>query len=760
MFPARRQPFLALLTLALLTAPVLAAEDGAKIFKTQCARCHGPSGKGTRRSKKPLQGDLSVAQLAALVQKTMPEDAPGSLTRQEADAVAAYIHGAFYSRLARERDKPARVALARLTVSQYRNAVADLVGSFRWQPKSDDRRGLNAEYYKLRRFNPRNRALQRIDPNVSFDFKAESPVPGKIEPHEFSIRWNGSLLAPETGEYEFTIRTEHAARLWLNDNKTPLIDAWVKSGKDTQYTATIFLLAGRAYPLRLEYTKAKQGVDDSKKGKKPKPVPSSIALLWKRPHQAREVVPSRHLSPNPAPESYVCSTPFPPDDRSFGWERGSTVSKEWDQATTEAALHAADYITKHAAQLFGTSPTDRDKLKAFCLTLADRAFRRPLSAEQKALIEKQFAKGPLEISVKRAVLLTLKSPHFLYREAGPSAGAYDTAARLSFGLWGSIPDKQLLEAAARGNLNTPEQVRKQAERMLADPRAKARLQAFLLTWLKADLPHDLAKDPKLFPGFGPEVVSDLRASLNIFLENVVWSDSSDFRQLLLSEEVPLNGRLAKFYGAAPPEGADFKNVKLDAGKRAGVLTHPYLMTSFAYSADSSPIHRGVFVARGLLGVAIKTPPVAVAPVAPDLHPALTTRERVIMQTKPATCMTCHSVINPLGFPLENFDAVGRFRDRDRGKPVDVKGEYQSRDGKTSKVAGPRELAKFLANSPEAHAAFVEQMFEFLVQQSPRAYGPDTVERLRKSFVANRFHVRKLAVEILAVAAHPPKLVKR
>jgi hypothetical protein len=750
---------LALLAVAFFSAPALAAEDGAKIFKDQCSRCHGPGGKGTKRFKKQLQGDLSVAQLSALVHKTMPEDGPGSLSKAEADAVAAYIHGAFYSRLARERDKPARVALARLTVAQYRNAVSDLVGSFRWQPKYDDQRGLKAEYYKQRNLNPRNRVLQRTDANVDFNFKAESPVPGKIEAHEFSIRWAGSLLVPDTGEHEFTVRTEHAARLWLNDMKAPLIDAWVKSGKDSEYKPTIFLVAGRAYPLRLEYTKAKQGVNDSKTGKKPKSVPSSIALLWKRPHQAREAVPSRHLSPNPAPESYVCSTPFPPDDRSFGWERGTTVSKEWDQATTDAALDTAGYVAKKIDDLCGARG-DAAKAKAFCLTFAERAFRRPLSADQKAIIEKQFAKGPLEISIKRAVLLTLKSPHFLYREAGPSAGAYDTAARLSFSLWGSIPGRELLEAATKGNLKTPEQVRKQAERMLADPRAKARLHAFLLTWLKADLPHDLAKDPKLFPGFGPEVVSDLRTSLHLFLDNVVWSESSDFRQLLLSEEVPLNGRLAKFYGAELPEGADFKGVKLDAGKRAGVLTHPYLMTSFAYSADSSPIHRGVFVARGLLGVAIKTPPVAVAPVAPDLHPALTTRERVILQTKPATCMTCHAVINPLGFPLENFDAVGRFREKDRGKPVDTKGGYQTRAGKTAPVTGPRELAAFLADSPEAHAAFVEQMFEFLVQQSPRAYGPDTVQRLRKSFVANRFHVRKLAVEILTISALPPKLVKR
>ncbi len=747
--------FLLLLT-ALVVGPALAAEDGARLYKDQCARCHGATGQGTKRYKKKLEGDLSVAQLAALVHKTMPEDEPGYLSRAEADAIAAHIHGTFYSNLARERDRPARVALSRLTVRQYRQTLADLVGSFRWQPKRDEVRGLKAEYFKGRRMQPGARVLERTDAEVAFDFKLESPVPGKIEPEEFSIRWTGALLAPETGEYTFTVRTEHAARLWINDNKTPLIDAWVKSGKDTDYSATVFLVAGRAYSLRLEYTKAKQGVDDSKKGKKLPPAPSSMALLWKPPHQGRVAVPSRHLSPNPAPESYVCAVPFPPDDRSFGWERGATVSKEWDQATTDGAIDAAGYIAARINELAGTRDGAGDraaKIKAFAHAFAQRAFRRPLTDGQKAAIDRQLA--DVENGVKRAVLLVLKSPGFLYREAGTPAGGYDVAARLSFGLWDSIPDKELLDAAAAGKPATADDVRRQAERMLADPRAKAKLHAFLLSWVKADGPHDLAKDAKKFPGFDAGAAADLRASLDLFLDGVVWSEGSDYRQLLLAEEVPLNARLAKLYGASV-EGGGFKPVRLDGGRRAGVLTHPFLMTSFSHSAESSPIHRGVFLARGVLGVAIKTPPEAVAPSPPELHPSLTTRERVALQTKGAGCMTCHAVINPLGFALEHFDAVGRYREKDNGKPVDAAGSYETRSGKSVAVRGARELAAFLADSPEAHEAFAEQMFHYLVQQPPRAYAPDAVARLRKSFTANKFHIRKLAGEVMALAALPPE----
>src|SRR5262249_54049480 len=156
------------------------------------------------------------------------------------------------------------------------------------------------EYFAARNFRGDKRQLKRTDLQVHFDFGKESPAPEKIDPSEFSIRWTGSFLATETGEYEFLVRTDHAGRLWVNDNNRPLIDAWVKSGNDTEYKAAMFLVAGRIYPLRLEFTKAKQGVDDSKKQKeKPPPAKASIALLWKRPLGALEPIPSRQLSPNP-----------------------------------------------------------------------------------------------------------------------------------------------------------------------------------------------------------------------------------------------------------------------------------------------------------------------------------------------------------------------------------------------------------------------------------------------------------------------------
>src|SRR5205814_315150 len=151
------------------------------------------------------------------------------------------------------------------------------------------------------------------------------------------------------------------------------------------------------------------------------------------------------------------------------------------------------------------------------------------------------------------------------------------------------------------------------------------------------------------------------------------------------------------YGVDLPADATFQSVSLDPTERAGVLTHPYMLAGFAYTDSSSPIHRGVLIARSLLGRTLRPPPQAFTPIPASLHPNMTTRQRVALQTQSAPCMSCHSMINPLGFTLEKFDAIGRLRAQENGQPVDSSGSYQSRDGKTIQFKGVRDLARFLAD---------------------------------------------------------------
>ena len=764
-------PFLAL-------AAVVAAADhpGLAIYKEHCARCHADNGVGTKDVPEQLVGDRSVNQLAAYIDETMPEDDPAKVTGDAARQVAEYIHAAFYSPVARDRNRPARVEVSRLTVRQYQNTVADLIASFRNRgPGVDARRGLRAEYFRGRDFD-RNAGLvyEQIDPQVDFHFGVEGPDPERFEPNRFAIRWTGSIVPAETGLYEFMIRTEHSAKLALNTAwyEMPLIDAYVKSGDETEYRASIFLLGGRAYPLKLEFSKANQGVDN----KKHEPLTNaSIELLWKPPHGVLEAVPERCLIPHDAAEVFVLKTPFPPDDKSIGYERGTSVSQDWFAAATAASIDTADHVLdhiEHLARVKRDAPDRAEKLRTFAASFAERAFRRPLADDLRSLvIDRPFVDAPdLDTGLKRSLLLVLNSPRFLCREADSPANpadAFETAERLSFGLWDSIPDQPLWEAAAKNQLATPEQVQKQAARMVNDRRTRAKVRDFLFAWLRVDLGPEISKDQTRYSEFSPEIAADMRTSLEIFLDETLWSEgtdsrrSGDFRRLFTDDEVPINGRLAPLYGVNLPPDAAFRRVRLDDGRRGGLLSHPYMLSVLSYAGATSPIHRGVFLARSVLGNTLKPPQEAIAPLAPDQHPDLTTRERVALQTSAVACQTCHTMINPLGFALEDFDPIGRYRTLEINgsveKPINATGSYLPREGPEATFKGTRELAAYVATSRDAQEAFVQSLFHALVKQPLRAWGPNTLDNLRKSFAAGDFDIRRLLVDIMTVAALPPKL---
>jgi hypothetical protein len=404
-------------------------------------------------------------------------------------------------------------------------------------------------------------------------------------------------------------------------------------------------------------------------------------------------------------------------------------------------------------------------MQDFCGQFAERAFRRPLDTELRSrVVTRWFQPGiALEDSVKRSVLATMTSPRFLYPELAGQQDSHTVAARLALVLWDSLPDEALRKAADRGELMTPEQIRAQAQRMVRNPRTRAKMGGFFDHWLDTDEAQDLAKDPKTYPGFDAELIQDLRTSLNHFVESVVWSDASDYRQLLLSDELHLNAALRRYYGVeknerppvathAPAEADAFIPVRFDPEQRAGVLTHPFLLSTHAYYRSSSPIHRGVFLTRNVLGRFLKPPPMAIEFMDDRFDPSLTMREKVTQLTEKPQCMACHATINPLGFSLEQFDAVGRFRSEDNRKPVNATSEYLTADGKTVTLRGPRDLARHAAESPEARRGFVRQLFQYTVQQAPTAYGPDRLQKLDSAFQESGCNIRQLLVEIAIQSA--------
>jgi mono/diheme cytochrome c family protein len=721
---------------------------GRQLYRQECARCHGRSGEGVKgKYDDALRGDWSVDKLERYITKSMPEDAPGKVAGPPARDVAEFIHDAFYSREARARNHPARVELVHLTNRQFGQALADLLGSFAGTESvvPAKEHGLQATYYRSRDFRRDQKSLERVDREVNFDFGEDSPEGGPASTNGFSMQWRGSVRAEETGEYRFILRTPNGARLWVNDDDVPLIDAWVASGDRDEHKASVHLLGGRTYPLRLDFFKFKEKS-------------ARISLQWKPPQSTERPIPARNLSPTRVPATFVVSTPFPPDDSSVGYERGVAVSKAWDEAATQAAVETANRVARDLDRLSRSKPADSDrqvKVEKFCEAFVTAAIRRPLTPEQKRLfVSRQFGKTLRpEESVKRVVILALKSPRFLYLGLdGKRGDDWDVAARLSFGLWDSMPDAELTAVAARGELRTADQVRAQAGRLLRDPRARSKMQYFLQRWLQMDHVDNLAKDDKVFPGFNPEVVADLRTSLNLFLEDAIWGESSDYRTLLLADYLLVNQRLAGFYGLGTNVTDDFVKVPVDPKERAGVLTHPYLLSAFSYQKSTSPIHRGVFLTRNIIGRALKPPPMAVAFKDAEFAPNLTMREKVAELTRPQACQTCHSVINPLGFSLEHFDAVGRFRTSEKEQPIDAVSDYTTDDGRTIRLTGARDLAEFAAGSEQAQQGFIEQLFHQVVKQPWLAYGPDVMSRLHRSFLASGCNVRQLLVEISVVSA--------
>ena len=721
--------------------------SGEHLYTKLCAKCHGDQGKGVAdEHDEPLVGDWSIEKLTRVIIRTMPDDDPKKCMGDEAERVARYIFNAFYSPDAQLRNKPPRIELARLTNRQHLHSVADLIGSFTGQSEFGQAGGLNAGYHNSRNHSRNKHSIERTDATVDFQYGGGTPAPDNKEykAEEFSMRWSGSVFAEESGDHEFIVTSENGVRLWVNNMDLKLIEGWVSSGELRELTGTIRLIGGRAYPLRLDFFKYKSRS-------------ASVKLEWHPPHGARQVIPARSLSPASTRSTFVMRQPFPPDDSSAGYERGSAVSKQWDEAATFAAIEAANWVAEHLDPLAGTSATDKDRLaktRAFSHQFAKRAFRRPLDAEQQRFfIDSRFAgRKPLTDSVKEVVLLTLKSPRFLYPDLG-QADDYSVATRLALGLWDSMPDDELLHAATAGRLNTPDEVRQQALRMLHDPRSRAKLRDTFHHWLGIDHAEEIVKDTEQYPNYDKSLEADLRTSLNIFLDNIVWRTAgADFRKLLNSRHLPFNERLARFYGAQRVKHHGEFGPSFFDHERAGLLTHPYLLALYSYHNTTSPIHRGVFITRHVLGRSLKPPPEAVVFKDEAFAPDMTMREKVTQLTKADACMTCHGIINPLGFALEQFDGIGRLRDTEKGRPINTVSDYLSADGSTVRLTSAGDLARHATESPSAQNGFIEMLFNQVAKQPVRAYGSGVLNRLRGDFAASGFNVQFLLAETAVINA--------
>jgi mono/diheme cytochrome c family protein len=377
--------------------------------------------------------------------------------------------------------------------------------------------------------------------------------------------------------------------------------------------------------------------------------------------------------------------------------------------------------------------------------LAARAYRRPPEpSEIEGLLnlaaQVRRRGDSFEESIRVALQAVLTSPHFLFRVERPEGAygisQYDLASRLSYFLWSSMPDGDLLRAAGEGRLREPAELRRQVRRMLESPKSVALVENFVGQWLGLRLLDRRRPDPARFPLADDELLESMRQETLLFARAILREDRSvlDFLDGRFSF---VNGPLARFYGIPGVRGEEFERVSLDGLRRGGVVSQASVLTLSSYATRTSPVLRGKWVLENLLGTPPPPPPGGVPPLAEaDLGAAASLRERLEQHRAKPECAACHDSMDPIGFRLENYDASGAWRDRDGRFPIDP--------------AGPAELRRELRSQPAAFARnLTEKMMTYALGRGLERQDRPEVARVAARLADDGYRFSTLIQEIVA-----------
>ncbi|HYP87828.1 MAG TPA: DUF1592 domain-containing protein [Polyangiaceae bacterium] len=455
---------------------------------------------------------------------------------------------------------------------------------------------------------------------------------------------------------------------------------------------------------------------------------------------------------------------FPDDrERTFLFRRSGLV------ATQDAELlrTAAEALAKTALQspervLPCTAASGEDACAAqFIASFGKRAFRRPLSdAETTSLIALyREARGTLGLGFNDAigVLLeaVLQSPAFLYHWESPyeapqrvgnyvALAPYDVAARLSYFIWGSMPDEALFDAAQQGKLSSDADIAAQASRMLADPKARDAVKAFFREWLEIDQIALLPKDAGSYPDYDDALKSALVSETETFAQSVMFDGGGKLETLLLADYSYENQLLGRVYGSSAASAA-FAKTALDPSQRLGLLTQPSFLTMTGSPDGSNPVKRGKAVYQKLLCGELPSPPPNVPPAKPASAGG-TTRQRFSEHDQNACAKGCHSLMDPLGYAFEHYDGIGRYRTLDNQLPVDASGSVVL-DGTTHAFSNAIELTQVLASSATVQSCFAKQWFRFAFGRVETATDAPSLASVASAFASHQFDMRDLAPAI-------------
>jgi hypothetical protein len=421
-----------------------------------------------------------------------------------------------------------------------------------------------------------------------------------------------------------------------------------------------------------------------------------------------------------------------------------------------------------------SSASDEECRDEFVRTFGLRAFRRPLREQElrryaEAFVEQARASGEFLKGARVVVEAMLQSPNFLFHlEAGPDGRStdYDIASRLSYLLWNTMPDQALLDAAGKGALRTVEGREKAARGMLDNPLARQALDQFFDEWLRLDRVVNAVKQRRPFPEFSPELGAAMAEETRRLLHHLVWEDRN-FMETFTAGYGFLTSELASMYQLPAPPG-QFELVRFPAdARRAGLLGQGSFLASTAGPTDTSPTARGIFIREQLLCQHVPPPPPGVNTTLPEPteDKARTRRQLMVEHAENPACASCHRLMDPIGFGLENYDAIGRWRDnetiqfaterdeddrRKEPKKIELAIEPQGEIAglPDSVFSEPKQLGRILAASPVCQECIVRQMFRYAYGRRETASDEANIDELFAAFRDSGFHLKDLLLALV------------
>jgi hypothetical protein len=399
--------------------------------------------------------------------------------------------------------------------------------------------------------------------------------------------------------------------------------------------------------------------------------------------------------------------------------------------------------------------------------LATQAYRHAASNEDVESLMQFYAQGrkgkDFEAGIKSVLQAMLASPHFIFRleemPAGVKPGqnyrvaAVDLASRLSYFLWGTAPDAELLKVAANGTLNTPAVLDKQVRRMLADPRGEAMSTRFASQWLRLQDVEKIHPDALLFPSFDNELAESYKRETELLFDSIVREDRNVL-DLFTADYTFVNERIAKVYRIPNITGEAFQRVSLPDENRRGILGHGSILMLTSVADRTSPVQRGKWIMETLLGTPPPPAPPNVPPLedtkaATDSGKSLSVRERMEEHRKNPACASCHKMIDPLGLALENFDVVGAWRIKDNGVPVDTSAKLY--DG--MELNGPVSLRQALViHSESVIRNFTENLMAYALGRRVEYYDQPTIRAIVRKAAQNGNHFSSYVLGVVNSAA--------